>query len=186
MSKKLLKPSTALNPVPAVMISCSNLAGENNIITIAWVGTLCSEPPMVGIGVRKSRFSYDMIKETGEFVVNVPGENMAWATDFCGTNSGKNVDKFGELELTPIPGQKVKAPLIAECPINLECKVTQVLELGSHDLFVGEIIAVHAEDEILDDDGRLSMEKAKLITYGSGVYWRLGQPLGSTGFSKNK
>lgn len=185
MSKQLLKPTTALAPVPAVMVSCCNEAGENNIITLAWVGTLCSEPPIIGIGVRKSRFSYDMIKETGEFVVNLPSEDLAWATDFCGVNSGQNVDKFGELELTPVPGEKVKAPLIGECPVNIECKVTQILELGSHDLFLGEIVAVHADEEVLDDSGKFSMEKARLIAYGNGEYWGLADnSLGGAGFSK--
>lgn len=185
MSKKLLKPSTALSPIPAVMVSCCNLAGESNIITIAWVGTLCSEPPMIGIGIRKSRFSYEMIKETGEFVVNLPSEGLAWATDFCGINSGRNVDKFGELELTAIPGEKVNAPLIGECPVNIECKVKQVIELGSHDLFIGEVVAVHADDEVLDENGSISIEQAKLITYGGGQYWGLTEnPLGDAGFSK--
>ncbi len=186
MLKKLLKPSTVLSPVPVVMVSCCNGSGENNIITIAWVGTLCSEPPIIGISVRKSRFSYDTIKETGEFVVNIPSENLAWATDFCGINSGRNVDKFGELHLTPTTGDKVKAPLISECPVNIECKVTQIQELGSHDLFIGEVVAVHANENILNENGRLDMEKAKLITYGSGQYWEIGKSLGQAGFSKNK
>ncbi|AZR72456.1 flavin reductase [Anoxybacter fermentans] len=186
MSKKLLKPTTALAPVPVVLVSCCNEAGESNIITIAWVGTLCSEPPLIGIGIRKSRFSYDMIKETGEFVVNLPSENLVWTTDFCGINSGRNVDKFGELELTPVPGEKVNAPLIGECPVNIECKVTKILELGSHDLFIGEVVAVHAEDDVLDENGRFCMEKAGLIAYGSGNYWSLGRSLGSAGFSKKK
>lgn len=185
MSKKLLKPSTALTPVPAVMVSCCNSAGENNIITLAWVGTLCSEPPLIGIGIRKSRFSYEMVKETGEFVVNLPSEGLAWATDFCGINSGRNVDKFGELELTAVPGEKVKAPLIGECPVNIECKVKQVLELGSHDLFIGEVVAVHADDEVLDENGSLCIEQAKLISYAGGKYWGLkDNPLGDAGFSK--
>lgn len=185
MSKKLLKPSTVLNPVPVVMVSCCNQAGENNIITIAWVGTLCSEPPLVGISVRKSRFSYDMIAETRGFVVNLPSEDLAWATDFCGINSGKNVDKFGELKLTPFPSEKILAPMIAECPINIECQVKDVINLGSHDLFVGEIVAVHAEEDILDENGRFSLEKAKLISYASGNYWSVGQSLGSAGFSRS-
>ena len=187
MSKQLLKPGTALAPVPAVMVSCCNKEGENNIITLAWVGTLCSEPPLIGIGIRKSRFSYDMIKETGEFVVNLPSQDLAWATDFCGVNSGKNVDKFGELELTPVEGENIKAPLIKECPINIECKVVNILELGSHDLFIGEVVAVHADDEVLDENGRFSMEKAGLIAYGGGQYWGLNDmPLGSQGYSRNK
>lgn len=186
MSKKLLKPSTALSPVPAVMVSCCNEEGENNIITIAWAGVLCSEPPLLGISIRKSRYSYDMVHETGEFVINLPSENLAWATDYCGINSGRNVDKFGELELTPVPGKEVKVPLIGECPVNIECKVTQVLELGSHDLFIGEVVAVHADDGVLDDDGKFSMAKAKLITYGGGEYWSLNQVLGQAGFSKQK
>lgn len=185
MAKILLKPSTALTPVPAVMVSCCNEVGENNIITIAWVGTLCSEPPVIGIGIRKSRFSYEMIKETGEFVVNLPSEGLAWATDFCGINSGRHVDKFGELELTAIPGEKVKAPLIGECPVNIECKVKQVLELGSHDLFIGEVVAVHADDEVIAENGNFCIEQAKLLAYGGGKYWGLNEnPLGDAGFSK--
>ena len=184
MSKKLLKPTTALSPVPAVMVSCCNEAGEKNIITIAWVGTLCSEPPMIGIGIRKSRFSYHMIEETGEFVVNLPSESLTWATDFCGVNSGRNVDKFGELELNPVAGEEVKAPLIDECPVNIECKVKDIIELGSHDLFVGQVVAVHAEDDLLDDKGRFRIEDADLIAYGRSTYWSIGEALGESGFSK--
>lgn len=187
MSKKLLKPSTALSPVPAVMVSCCNEAGESNIITLAWVGTLCSEPPLIGIGIRKSRYSHAMVKETGEFVVNLPSEGLAWATDFCGINSGRNVDKFGELELTAVPGSKVKAPMIGECPVNIECKVKQILELGSHDVFIGEVVAVHADDEVLDENGNFSLTQAKLFAYGGGKYWGLAEePIGPAGFSKNR
>lgn len=185
MSKKQLKPSTVLNPVPVVMVSCSNQAGENNIITIAWVGTICSEPPMIGISIRKSRFSYDMIAETRGFVVNLPSEDLAWATDFCGINSGKNVDKFGELKLTPFPSEKIQAPMIAECPVNIECQVKDIVHLGTHDLFIGEIVAVHAEEDILDENGHLCLEKAKLISWASGSYWGIGQFLGAGGFSKS-
>jgi len=165
MSKTLLEPQTVLFPLPAVMVSCQRKDEKPNIITLGWVGVVCSEPPMVGISIRKSRFSHGIIKESKEFVVNVPTQKLLKVTDFCGIKSGKNVDKFAETKLTPVKGAKVNAPLIKECPVNLECMVKQVLELGSHDLFLGEIVATQIDSEYLDSSGKLDVGKMNLFCY---------------------
>ncbi|HEX7402317.1 MAG TPA: flavin reductase family protein [candidate division Zixibacteria bacterium] len=165
MSKILLEPQTILFPLPAVMVSCRKKDEKPNIITLAWVGVVCSEPPMVGISIRKNRFSHGIVKESKEFVINVPTQKLIKATDFCGTKSGKNVDKFAETKLTSIKGEKVNAPLIKECPVNLECVVKQILELGSHDLFLGEIVATHVDSEFLDSSGKLDVGKMELFCY---------------------
>jgi flavin reductase (DIM6/NTAB) family NADH-FMN oxidoreductase RutF len=183
MSKKLLEPQTILFPLPAVMVSCQRKDEKPNIITLAWVGVVCSEPPMVGISIRKNRFSYGIIKESKEFVINVPTQKLLKATDFCGTKSGKNVDKFSETKLTPIKAEKVKAPLIKECPVNLECVVRQILELGSHDLFLGEIVATHVDSEFLDSIGKLDLGKMELFCYCPKAhdYRAVGEALGKYG-----
>ncbi len=165
MPKQLLEPQTILFPLPAVMVSCQRKDERPNIITLAWVGVVCSEPPMVGIAIRKNRFSYGIIKESREFVINVPTQKLLKATDFCGTKSGKNVDKFAEAKLTAIKGTKVNAPLIAECPVNLECAVKEILELGSHDLFIAEIVATHVDSEYLDNKGKPDVGKMNLFCY---------------------
>jgi len=165
MSKKLLEPQTILFPLPAVMVSCQRKDGKPNIITLAWVGVVCSEPPMVGIAIRKGRYSHGIIKDSMEFVINVPTQKLLKATDFCGTKSGKNIDKFAESKLNPIKAEKVKAPLIKECPVNLECVVKQILELGSHDLFISEIVATHIDSEIIDSSGKLDVGKMGLFCY---------------------
>lgn len=183
MSKKLIESQTVLFPLPAVMVSCQRKDEKPNIITLAWVGVVCSEPPMVGISIRKNRFSYGIIKASKEFVINVPTQKLLKATDFCGTKSGKNVDKFSETKLTPIKAEKVKAPLIKECPVNLECVVRQILELGSHDLFLGEIVATHIDSEFLDASGKLDVGKMELFCYCPKAhdYRAVGEALGKYG-----
>ncbi len=165
MSKTLLEPQTVLFPLPAVMVSCQRKDEKPNIITLGWVGVVCSEPPMVGIGIRKSQFSHVIIKESREFVINIPTQKLLKVTDFCGIKSGKNVDKFAETKLTPVKGSKINAPLIQECPVNLECMVKQVIELGSHDLFLGEIVATHIDSEYMDSSGKLDVGKMNLFCY---------------------
>lgn len=177
---KVQKPgSTALYPVPAVMVTCG--VERPNIITLAWVGTLCSDPPSVGIGVRLERYSHHLIAETGEFVVNVPGAGQVDAVDYCGHVSGRDVDKWAARGLTPAPASKVSVPLIAECPVALECRVTQRLTLGSHDLFVGEVLAVQLDESVLDERGRLDYAQAQPFAYLGGYYWQIGELLGRFG-----
>ena len=186
MAKKTIEPTTALIPLPAVMVSCQRPGEKPNIITIAWTGIACSEPPMVSISIRKNRYSYDIIKETGEFVINITTQKLARATDLCGVASGKSHDKFKLAGLTPARAWKVKAPLIAECPINLECVTRTVLSLGSHDMFVAEIVATHIDEEILEKDGHISIEKLDPLVYCSKAhqYWAgLSTLVGRYGFT---
>ncbi len=186
MSKLMWKPGTMLYPVPSVMVSCSDGQGSNNIITIAWTGTICSDPAMVYISVRPERHSYNMIKETGEFVINIPNRKLAFATDFCGVKSGRNVDKFSHLKLTAKKSNKISAPYIDECPVNLECKVKDIIKLGSHDMFIAEIMCVNVEESLLDASGKLHLNKADLICYNHGEYRTMSDSLGTFGFSVKK
>lgn len=177
---KVTKPgSTILYPVPAVLVSCGT--EKPNIITLAWVGTLCSDPPAVGIGVRAERYSHGLIAEAGEFVVNLPRADQVDVVDYCGHVSGRDVDKWAECGLTPVPASHVRVPLIAECPVALECRVTQRVTLGSHDLFVGQVLAVQLDETVLDEQGRLDQERARPLAYGGGYYWRVGELLGRFG-----
>ena len=146
MGKQLWKPGNMLYPLPVVMVSLADRDGRPNIITLAWVGTVCTNPPMVSISVRPERYSYPILKETGEFVINLTTKELAFATDYCGVKSGRDVDKFKEMGLTPIPASEVKAPMIKESPVNIECKVRQILPLGSHDMFLADVVAVHADE----------------------------------------
>jgi flavin reductase (DIM6/NTAB) family NADH-FMN oxidoreductase RutF len=186
MSKLMWKPGTMLYPVPSVMVSCRNLQGENNIITIAWTGIICSDPAMLYISVRPERHSYQMIKETGEFVVNIPNSKLAFAVDFCGVKSGKSINKFEHLKLTPAKSNIVAAPFIDECPVSLECKVKDVIQLGSHDMFIAEIMCVNVDDSLLDSKGKLHLNKADLICYNHGEYRTLAESLGTFGYSVRK
>jgi flavin reductase (DIM6/NTAB) family NADH-FMN oxidoreductase RutF len=188
MPKKLLEPKTMLIPMPVVMVSCQKEDERPNIITIAWSGIACSEPPMITLAIRKGRFSHGIISESKEFVVNIITENLLSQTDYCGTKSGRSVDKFEETKLTPIKGKKVNAPLIKECPINLECVVKNTLSLGSHDLFIGEIVATHIDSEYLDDRKRPDIAKLKPVAYCTKAqqYWGLSQPLGIYGYTKGR
>ena len=182
MAKTKKKPSTYLYPVPVVMVTCG--IEKPNIITLAWVGTVSSDPPMVGIAVRKERHSHRLIEESGEFVVNIPGDELLEATDHCGQVSGRDTDKFAATGLTPEPASEVKAPLIAECHVNMECKVREKLELGAHDLFLGEVVAVHVDEEYVDDSGRrVDYGKVKPFVLTFAEYRGLSEPLAKYGFS---
>lgn len=186
MGKINFKPGTMLNPVPAVMVSCGN-EEKHNIITVAWTGIVNSEPPMTYVSVRKERFSHGIIKENGEFTINITTEDLAFATDFCGVRSGRDVDKFKEMKLTPQPGEKVACPSIKESPVNLECKVREIHEYGSHDMFVADIVNVRVDEKLMDEKGRIRLDLAGLVAYNHGEYFALKRtPLGKFGYSVMK
>lgn len=186
MSREYWKPGNMLYPVPAVMVSCQRPGERPNIITLAWAGTICSDPAMLSISVRKSRYSYDIIKETGEFVVNLNTKALNYATDFCGVKSGRDIDKFAELKLTPLESRTVAAPGIAESPVSIECKVKQVLELGSHDMFLAEVTAVSVDPKYMDETGKFCLNDIGLVAYSHGEYFELGEKLGKFGYSVEK
>lgn len=186
MKKRSFKPGTMLNPVPVVMVSCGDV-NHGNIITVAWTGIVNSDPPMTYVSIRKERYSHEIIKNAGDFVINLTTEELTFATDYCGVKSGQDTDKFKEQKLTPLPAEKVKAPLIAQSPVNLECKVKEIHEYGSHDMFIAEIVNVQAAEEWIDETGRIRLDKAGLICYNHGEYFGLRrQPLGRFGFSVMK
>ena len=172
-----------LYPVPAVMVSCAHPAEKPNIITVAWAGTVCSSPAMVSISVRPERYSYDIIKETGEFVINLTTDKLTRAADYCGVRSGRDVDKFREMRLTAGKSSRVEAPLIEESPVNIECQVRQILPLGSHHMFVSEVVAVDVDDRYLNEKGKFELNKAGLMVYSHGEYYALGKLLGTFGYS---
>lgn len=184
--KETWKPGNMLYPLPAVMVSVTDGQGNDNIITVAWTGTICTNPPMVYISVRPSRYSYEMLKKTGEFVINLTTEELAFATDYCGVRSGRDVDKFKEAHLTREPAQFVKAPMIKESPVSIECRVTEVKELGSHHMFLAEVLAVHAQQEYIDKNNKFQLNKAKPIVYSHGEYLGTGKSLGTFGYSVKK
>lgn len=186
MAKKIWKPSTLLNPVPAVMVTCADETGKPNIITLAWAGTVNSDPPMLSISVRKERYSHDLIMDRGQFAVNLTTQKLAFATDLCGVKSGRDTDKFAAAKLTPEKASVIDVPIIKESPVSLECIVKNTLELGSHDMFVAEITAVDVDEELIDESGKLVLEKAGLISYSHGKYWTLGKELGFFGYSVAK
>lgn len=186
MAKQTWKPGNMLYPLPAVMVSVRGKKEEDNIITVAWAGTVCTNPPMVSISVRPERHSYAMIKESGEFVINLVTKDLVRATDYCGVKSGRDVDKFKEMKLTRGRADKVKAPLIEESPVNIECRVTECRELGSHHMFLAEVVAVHIEDSYLDEKGKFHLNDTGLVTYSHGEYFLLGERLGSFGYSVQK
>lgn len=177
--KENLEAGTVLAPIPAVMVSCGDME-KSNITTIAWTGVINSEPPLVYVSIRPSRYSYNIIKENGEFVINIPDENMVWATDFCGTKSGKDVNKFEEAHLSKEKSKFVKAPCIKECPISLECKVKEIKELGSHHMFIGEVISVNAKKELVEN-GKVNLGKANLITYLGNEYYVANKKIADRG-----
>lgn len=182
MAKISKRPSTYLYPVPVVLASCGT--EKPNIITLAWVGTVCSDPPTIGIAIRPSRYSHGLIEDTGEFVINIPGEDMLEVTDQCGHVSGRDLDKFGAFGLTPEPGSEVKTPLIAECPVNMECKVVRKIPLGSHDLFLGEVVAVHVDETVVDETGRrIDYGTAKPFVLTFAEYRGLTEAIGNYGCS---
>lgn len=184
--KETWKPGNMLYPVPAVMVSCGRPDETPNIITIAWAGTICSDPAMVSISVRKERHSHPIIKETGEFVINLVTKDLTYATDYCGVKSGRDVDKFKEMKLTPIKASKVSCPMIAESPVNIECKVTDIKELGTHDMFIAEVVAVNVSKEYMDEKGKFNLNSTHLVTYSHGEYFELGEKIGKFGYSVQK
>ena len=185
--KRTLKPSSILNPVPVVMVSCGETIDEYNILTIAWTGTVCSTPPMCYISMRPERHSYDIIKRTGQFVINLVTTDLVSRTDWCGVRSGEKYNKFLETDLTPVKASKVSAPLIYECPVNIECEVKQIIPLGSHDMFLAEVVAIHADEKLFDPKtDELQLYKANLAAYSHGQYFALGKILGKFGFSVKK
>ena len=187
MGRQIWRPGNMLYPLPAVMVSAADREGNSNILTVAWTGTICSDPAMLYISVRPERYSYHMIKETGEFVVNLTTEKLAYATDWCGVRSGRDVDKWKEMKLTKGKAEKLEyAPIIQESPVNIECKVTEVKELGSHHMFLAEVLAVHVDDDFLDEKNRFALETTKPIVYVHGEYFRLGRLLGNFGYSVRK
>ena len=185
MTKIVWKPGTMLYPVPAVLIT-SRHEGVDNVFTVSWVGNVCTEPPMVSLAVRPERHSYGLIKASGEFVINVPGANLAFAVDYCGVKSGREVDKFAALGLRRVPAHQVRAPLIDACPLAIECRVRNLIPLGSHHVFIAEVLAVDVESALIDRSGRLQLEKAALLCYNHGQYCRVSTPLGKFGFSVQK
>ena len=177
-------PGTALFPCPVVLVTSIGSEGKPNIITLAWAGIVCSDPPTIGIGVRPHRHSYGLIEESGEFVVNIPTTGILEQTDFCGAVSGKDVDKFSATGLTPEPAEKVRPPLIRECPVNIECVVKKRIPLGVHHLFLGEVVCVHIDEEILDGEGKIDFPRVSPFVYNQGEYWSLHQKIGVHGFTK--
>lgn len=184
--KRLFKPGNMLYPVPAVMVSVADKEGNSNIFTVAWAGTICTNPPMLSISVRPERYSYNMIKETGEFVVNLTTEELAFATDYCGVRSGRDTDKWKDTGLTKVPASKVSVPLIKESPVNLECKVVRIDELGSHHMIVADVVAVDVDDAYFDEKDTFHLSKSKPMAYSHGRYYGLGEQLGTFGYSVRK
>ena len=186
MGRQLWKTGNMLYPVPAVMVTCKREGGQPNIITIAWAGTVCSSPAMVSISVRPERYSYDIIKASGEFVINLVTEKLTFATDYCGVKSGRDIDKFKATGLHTCPGLTVATPGIAESPVNIECKVKEVIPLGSHHMFLAEVTAVQVDDSYMDDNGKFMLNNTGLIAYSHGEYLSLGEKLGQFGYSVRK
>ena len=186
MAKAEWKPGNMLYPLPVVMVSVADEEGHDNIITVAWAGTVCTNPPMVSISVRPERYSYQMLLDTREFVINLTTEKLAFATDYCGVRSGRDEDKFASLGLHWEKASRVKAPLLAEAPVNIECRTEHVLELGSHHMFVARVLAVHVDERLLDEKGKLHLEKSRPIVYSHGEYYGLGEMLGTFGYSVKK
>lgn len=185
-NKEFWKPGNMLYPLPAVMVSCGEPGSKPNIITVAWCATVCSDPSMISISVRKERHSYGILKKTKEFVVNLVSEDLVFATDYCGVKSGREVDKFKNMKLTPVKMHTVSCPGIAQSPVNIECHVEKVLELGSHTMFIGRVTGVNVDKKLLDEKNTLRLDKARLMTYLHGSYYGMGKKLGSFGYSVRK
>lgn len=186
MGKRQFKPGNMLYPVPAVMVSVADKEGNANIITVAWTGTVCTNPPMLTISVRPERYSYHMIRETGEFVVNLTTEELARATDYCGVRSGRDTDKWADMGLTKEKASEVSVPLIRECPVNLECRVVRVDELGSHHMFLAQVVAVDVDEAYMDEKDTFHLSAARPMAYSHGRYYGLGECLGTFGYSVKK
>ena len=175
-----------LYPVPAVLIGCRDKEGRDNLMTAAWAGTICSDPVIVSVSIRGERYSHHIIENTGEFTISLTNRQLARATDFCGVRSGRNTDKFAEMKLTPLESTMISAPGVAQSPVVLECKVKEILRLGSHDMFIAEVVNVSVDGQYLDDNGKLELERADLIAYSHGEYFALGDKIGKFGYSVRK
>ena len=188
MARKNLPPATLLFPTPVVLVTCVDETGKPNIITLAWVGVVSSEPPMIGISIRPERYSHACVKRLKEFVVNLPTEEMVRKVDACGVLSGREADKFLSMGWKQVDAEKVKPPLIDECPVQMECQVKKIISLGSHDLFLGEIVALHVKEEVQKEKGRIDISKALPLVFcpGANEYWSLGKYIGHYGFTKGK
>jgi flavin reductase (DIM6/NTAB) family NADH-FMN oxidoreductase RutF len=185
--KQNWKPGTLVYPLPAVLVSCGANEDEFNMLTVSWTGTICSDPAMCYVSVRKERHSYEIIKKNMAFVINLTTEDMAYATDWCGVRSGRDFNKFKEMDLTPLMAEKVAAPIVAESPISIECKVTQIIPLGTHDMFMAEVLNVQVDEQFLDTQtGAFDLGQAKLIAYSHGQYYKLGEQIGKFGWSVQK
>ena len=185
--KQSWKPGTMIYPLPAVLVSCGETDGEQNLFTVAWTGTVCTNPPMCYISVRPERHSYEIIKRTGEFVINLTNSRLSRATDWCGVRSGRDYDKFAEMGLTAEAAAVVKAPVVAESPVAIECRVKQIIPLGSHDMFLADVVNVLVDEEYINSEtGKLELERADMITYSHGEYFRLGEAIGHFGWSVRK
>lgn len=187
MSKISFKGSAMLNPVPAVLITSKSKEGKVNVFTVGWIGTACTKPPMITVAIRPERLSYDYIKETKEFVVNLPSKDLVNIVDFCGVRSGKTIDKIKQCNITLEDSEKVDVPGIKRCPVTMECKLKSITPLGSHDLFLAEVVSIHVEEELIDENGKIHLEKANLICYSHGEYFPLfNKALGKFGYSVQK
>jgi len=186
MSKQSWKPGNMLYPLPVVMVSCNRKGEKPNIVTVAWTGTICSDPAMVSISVRPERYSHDIIEETGEFVINLVTKDLTYATDYCGIRSGRDVDKFKEMNLTPLPSKMIDAVGIEESPVNIECKVVEVKKLGSHDMFIAEVVNVTVDDRYMDENNKFNLNDSDLVAYSHGEYFTLGEKIGTFGYSVRK
>ncbi|MDO4632682.1 MAG: flavin reductase family protein [Eubacteriales bacterium] len=183
MAKQIWKAGNMVYPLPAVMVSCKRPGEKANIVTVAWTGTVCTNPAMAYISLRPERHSYDIIRSTGEFVINLTTERLARATDTCGVRSGRDMDKFADLHLHEEASEHIQAPCIAESPVNIECKTEQILELGSHHMFIAKVLAVHVDDRYLDEKGKFHLNDTGLMAYSHGEYHRLGDLIGTFGYS---
>ena len=186
MSKQSWKPGNLLYPLHVVMVSCNRKGEKPNIVTVAWTGTICSDPAMVSISVRPERYSHDIIEETGEFVINLVTKDLTYATDYCGVRSGRDVDKFKEMNLTPLPSKMIDAVGIEESPVNIECKVVEVKKLGSHDMFIAEVVNVTVDDRYMDENNKFNLNDSDLVAYSHGEYFTLGEKIGTFGYSVRK
>ncbi|MGL5260184.1 MAG: flavin reductase family protein [Lachnospiraceae bacterium] len=186
MAKQVWKPGNMLYPLPVVLVGCRGKDGQDNLITVAWAGTICTNPPMLSISVRPERYSHKLIKESMEFTINLTTKELTYATDYCGVVSGKEIDKWSKLNLHKIEGQHVCAPLLAESPVNIECKVEKIEALGSHDMFIAKVVAVHADEKYMDESGKFHLEASDPIVYSHGNYFTIGENQGSFGYSIKK